>query len=92
MLSTPARLGDNLLAKGIFGTLIAFSETVIILLLIRALGTAPVLVLFTVLLGAVLVTAVAMVAGSTGKDLMGTMLLGILILIPLAIPALAHWC
>ena len=34
-------------------------------------------------------TGVAMIAGSAGKDLVGTMLLGMIFLIPLTIPAFA---
>ena len=87
ILSTPARIGDILLAKGALGTFIAFSETAIILLLIQAYGPAPLIVLAAVFLGAIMVTGVAMIAGSAGRELMGTMLLGMLFLIPLAIPA-----
>ena len=87
ILSTPARVGDILLAKATLGTFIAFTETTLILLLIRGLGPSPLIVLVTVFLGAIMVTAVAMIAGSAGKELMGTMLLGIIVLLPLAIPA-----
>ena len=87
ILSTPARIGDILVAKSALGTFIAFSETAIILLLIQAYGPTPLIVLVTVFLGAIMVTGVAMIAGSAGRELMGTMLLGIMFLIPLAIPA-----
>ena len=87
LLSTPARVGDILTAKTILGTGIAFSEAMIITLLIQGFGSTPGVVIVALLLGAVLVTGVAMIAGSAGKELMGTMLLGILILIPMAIPA-----
>ncbi len=89
MLSTPARLGDILIAKLLLGTLIAFSEAVIILLLIQGFGAAPAIVLVAILLGAMLVTGVAMIAGSAGRDLIATMLLGLLFLIPMGIPAFA---
>ena len=86
LLSTPARVGDILTAKIILGTCIAFSEALIITILIRGLGSTPGVVVVALLLGAVLVTGVAMIAGSAGKDLMVTMLLGIIILMPMAIP------
>ena len=89
ILSTPARLSDIILAKLILGTLIAFSEAAVILALIRGFGASPGIVALAVLLGAVMVTGVAMIAGSAGRDLIGTMLLGIVFLIPLAIPAFA---
>lgn len=87
LLSTPARVGDILTAKIIVGTGVAFSEAMIITLLIQGFGSTPGVVVVALLLGAILVTGVAMISGSAGKELMTTMLLGILVLIPLAIPA-----
>ena len=89
VLSTPARLGDMLAAKGIIGTLLAFSESSLVLLLIRGFGPAPGIVLIAIFLGSVMVTGVAMISGSAGKDLVSTMLLGMVFLIPLCIPAFA---
>lgn len=89
LLSTPARVGDILTAKIILGTGVAFSEAMIITFLIQGFGASPGVVIVALLLGAVLVTGIAMIAGSAGKDLMSTMLLGMLILIPLAIPGFA---
>lgn len=89
LLVTSARVSDVLLSKSVLGTLIAFSEAVIVMVLIRGFGPAPGLVLVALLLGATLVTGVAMIAGSAGKDLVGTMLVAMFMLIPLIIPALA---
>ena len=89
LLSTPARVSDVLLSKGGLGTLFAFGEAALVLLLVRGYGSAPEIVLVALLLGAILVTGVAMIAGSAGKDLISTMLLGMLILIPLTVPAIA---
>ena len=89
LLSTPARVGDILTAKILVGAGVAFSEAMIITFLIQGFGSAPGIVILALLLGALLVTGVAMVAGSAGKDLMGTMLLGLLMLIPMAIPGFA---
>lgn len=86
ILSTPARVGNIVIAKIVLGTLIAFGEAVIVMIIIRAFGSSPGIVLTALFLGAVMVTGVAMIAGSAGRDLMGTMLLGILFLLPLAIP------
>jgi ABC-2 type transport system permease protein len=89
ILATPARIGDVLTAKVVVGTLVAFSEAAIVMVLINGYGESPVIVLVTIFIGAVLITAVAMLAGSMGKDLMGTMLFGLLFLIPLCIPTFA---
>ena len=87
LLSTPARVGDILAAKIVLGTVVAFSEAMIIALLIQAMGASPGIVIVALLLGAILVTGVAMIAGSAGKELMSTMIIGMAMLIPLAIPA-----
>jgi len=89
VLATPARLSDILAAKGMIGTMLAFSESAIVLLLIRGFGPAPGIVLVAIFLGAILVTGVAMISGSAGKDLVSTMLLGMIFLVPLCIPAFA---
>lgn len=89
ILATPARIFDVLSAKIIVGTGVAFSEAIIILLLVRGFGPSPLIVLVALLLGAVMVTGVAMIAGSAGRDLVGTMFNGMLMLIPMAIPAFA---
>ena len=89
LLSTPARIGDILAAKIILGASIAFSEAMLITLLIGGFGSSPGIVVVALILGAILVTGIAMIAGSAGKDMMATMLLSILVLIPLAIPGFA---
>ncbi len=87
ILVTPARVSDVLFSKGVIGTFVAFSEAAIVLLIIRGFGTSPGVVTVALLLGAVLVTSIAMIAGAAGRDLFGTMVLGIIMLIPLAIPS-----
>ncbi len=87
LLASPARLSDILGAKWIIGTFVAFTEAVAVLLLVRGFGPSPGIVLVTLFLGAIIVTGVAMIAGSAGKDLIATMLLGMVFLIPLTIPA-----
>jgi ABC-2 type transport system permease protein len=89
VLATPARLSDLLAAKGVIGTLLAFTEAALVLLLIRGFGPAPGIVLLAIFLGAIMVTGVAMISGSAGKDLVATMLFGMIFLIPLTIPAFA---
>ena len=87
ILVTPARISDVLASKGVVGSLVAFSEAAIVLFIIRGFGPSPGIVAVALLLGAMLVTSIAMVAGAAGRDLFGTMILGIIMLIPLAIPS-----
>jgi len=89
VLATPASAGQFITAKMLFGTGLAFSEAVIIGLLIGAFGTSPVMILAALLLGALVVTGLGLLAGSFGRDFMDTLILGMLIMIPLMIPAVA---
>ena len=58
-------------------------------ILIGAFGTSPVLILVALFLGAVLVTGLGLLAGSFGRDFTDTLILGMLIMIPLMVPAIA---
>lgn len=89
VLVTPARVVDVLTAKIIIGTLLAFVQAVVLLLAVNALDKNPLLLLSFILLGAVMVTGIAMITGAAGKDFMSTLFLGILFMLLLAIPAFA---
>jgi len=89
VLATSTRISHVLGAKLLIGTFIAFSEGAVVMLLIRGFGVSPGIVLTSLLFGALLVSGIAMIAGSAGKSLVGTMLISILFLIPLAVPAFA---
>lgn len=86
---TPARISDFLAAKGIVGTLLAFTEAALLMLLIGSYGHQPLITLTAILLGAVLVTGVGLIAGSSGKDFIGMIFYSMLFIIPLMIPAFA---
>ncbi|MEN8234688.1 MAG: ABC transporter permease [Actinomycetota bacterium] len=87
VLATPVRIVDFLAAKGIFGVGLAFSEVALLGLLIGAFAVNAPAVLVILLLGAVVVTGFGMIAGSYGRDFMGTLLVSMLFMIPLMIPA-----
>jgi ABC-2 type transport system permease protein len=87
VLATPVRIVDFLAAKGIFGVLLAFSEVVLLGVLIGAFAVNAPAVVVILLLGAVLVTGFGMIAGSYGRDFMGTLMVSMLFMIPLMIPA-----
>jgi ABC-2 type transport system permease protein len=89
LLVTPARTADVLAAKGVMGTLLAFSQAFILLLVTRSLDQNVLVLLAAVLLGALLVSGVAMFTGAAGKDFMGTLFYGMLFLIPMMVPAFA---
>ncbi len=87
LLVTPASLTDVLAAKSVLGTSLAFSEAVLMLALTRSFGAGWSVLLAAALLGAVIVTGMALISGAAGKDFMGTLFLSMVLLVPLAIPA-----
>lgn len=87
--TTPARVSDFLTAKTIFGTLLAFSQALILMIAIRSLGYSPVILIIALLFGAALVTGVGMFVGSVGKDYVGVIFWSILFLVPFLVPAMA---
>jgi len=89
VLATPARLSDFLAAKATMGTVLAFVEAMLLVLLIGVLGTSPAVLIISLLLGALLVTGFGLIAGSSGKDFIGIVFWSMLFMIPLAIPSFA---
>jgi ABC-2 type transport system permease protein len=90
VLSTPARASDLLLAKAIFGTLLASGQALLVLAAVGAFTTSNWHVLLvTVLIGGMLFSGCAMVAGAAGKDFMGTLFLSMVFILPMAVPSFA---
>lgn len=89
LLVTPARVSDVLAAKAITGAVLAVSQVLVFLLASRSFGDDWLLVTVLMLIGAVMMSAVGMIAGSAGRDFMSTMFFGIVLITPLMIPAIA---
>jgi len=90
VLVTPAKIGDFLASKTVFGTFTALTQALIVLLLVGGLTADNwSLVLTTIFIGAVMVTAVAMIVGAAGKDFMGQMFYSMAFMVPMLIPAFA---
>jgi len=73
----------------LLGTGLAFTEVSLLMLAIQSFNHQPFLLLLILLLGAVLVTGIGLLAGSSGRDFMGVVLWNALFFIPLVIPAIA---
>lgn len=86
---SPARVTDFLTAKALFGTLLAFGQTALLLGVIKGFETRPDILIVSLLFGSVLVTGIGLLAGSIGKDFVGIIFWSMLFLIPLIIPAFA---
>ncbi len=89
ILMTPATISDVIIAKGIVGTFLAFSEAVILAALLQVLGTNTAFVLITLLLGALMVTGIAFVIATFSKDIISVTGYAMLAMIFLIIPAIA---
>jgi ABC-2 type transport system permease protein len=87
ILVTPARVTDVLAAKATLGTLLAFGQAMLLLLATGSAGRGLGLLTVALLLGAILVTGMALIAGSTGRDFVGIVFWSVLFMVPLAIPA-----
>lgn len=89
VLVTPTRTADFLMAKGLFGTALAFVEATLVMLLIGSFARQPLILLTALLLGAVLVTGCGLIAGASGQDFIGMVFYSMIFMIPLLIPAVA---
>lgn len=87
LLVTPLTLRDLFTAKGIFGTGFAFIQAMLLMLITGGFRTQPLLIAVALLLGAVMVTGVAFLIASVGKDLLSIMGWGILAMLLLALPS-----
>ncbi len=87
VLVTPAKIGDFLISKTVFGTMLALTQGLIVAVFVGALTPESWSVVLTaIFLGAVMFTAVAMVTGAAGKDFMGQLFYNMLFIVPLLIP------
>ncbi len=88
LLITPVSVLDLFLSKGLFGVGLAFSQIVLLMLLTGGLRNEPLLMLVTLLLGAILVTGIGFLVASMAGDMMSVLAWGMLAIVVLAIPAL----
>ena len=87
LLVTPMSVKELFIAKGITGTGIAFVQAVLFMVLVGGMNQQPLIVLITLLLGAVLVTGIAFIIGSLSKDFMSVLGWGILAFILMILPS-----
>jgi ABC-2 type transport system permease protein len=89
ILITPAKASDVIVAKGVVGTLLGFSEAVVLALLLQVLKGDIAIILVTLLLGAMMVTGLAFIIGAFSKDLMSMAGYAVLAILLLIVPAIA---
>ena len=89
ILVTPAAMGDFLAAKCLTGVILATLQAFVFLFATGSFGGNLIPVSLLILSGALMASAVGMLSGAGGRDFMGTMFFGVLLLIPMMIPAIA---
>jgi len=89
LLVTPMTVRDLFTAKGILGTLLAFSQALLLLAVVGGMNARPLIIATALLLGAVLVTGVAFLMASLSKDFLSVTAWGVPALVILSIPAVA---
>ena len=87
LLVTPVTVKELFTAKGITGVSLAFVQAALFMAIIGGMSRQPLIILATLLLGAVLVTGVGFIIAALGKGFMSVMAWGMVILIILFIPA-----
>ncbi|HRQ37903.1 MAG TPA: ABC transporter permease [Chloroflexota bacterium] len=87
LLVTPLTIPGLFTGKGIMGVGLAFTQVTLLMLVTRSLGSGPLLLLFTLLLGSMLVTGLGFLIASVARDLMGVMSWGMLAIVIFTIPA-----
>ncbi|MEE8373133.1 MAG: ABC transporter permease [Dehalococcoidia bacterium] len=87
LLATPMRIRELFTAKAIVGVLLAFSQVLLLMVVVGGMSTQPVIIAIALLLGAVLVTGVGFLIASLGKDFMSVAAWGTPSMIVLSIPA-----
>ena len=89
LLITPVTIKDIFAAKGLAGISLAFLQAIIFMAVVGGLNMQPLIIILTLLLGAILVTGIGFLLASISKDFMSVMGWGIPVLIIMIIPALS---
>ncbi len=87
LMVTPMSIKEFFIGKGIVGISLAFGQAVLLMLIIGGLNQQPLIILTTLMLGAIMVTGIGFFIGSYSKDFMSVLAWGMVALIPLFIPS-----
>jgi len=87
LLTTPMNVVDLFVGKGMTGVSIAFSQTVLLMIVTGSLTQNILLIITSLLLGAMMVTGLAFFIASISKDMLSVVAWGTLLLMILCIPA-----
>lgn len=86
LITTPMKVIDLFVGKGITGVFLAFSQTVLLMIITGSLTQNTLLIIITLLLGSAIVTGLAFFIASISKDLMSVVAWGSLSMVILLLP------
>ncbi|MBA7708310.1 hypothetical protein ES703_117204 [subsurface metagenome] len=87
LLTTPMKVTDLFVGKGVTGVFLAFSPAVLLMIITGSLSQNVSLIVTSLLLGSIMVTGLAFFIASISKDMMSVIAWGTLLMIVLFIPA-----
>ena len=87
LLTTPMKVTDLFVGKGVTGVFLAFSPAVLLMIITGSLTQNVSLIITSLLLGSIMVTGLAFFIASISKDMMSVIAWGTLLMIVLFIPA-----
>jgi len=87
LLTTPMKVMDLFVGKGITGVFLAFSQVLLLMIITGSLTQNILLIITSLLLGSIMVTGLAFFIASISKDMMSVVAWGTLSMIVLFIPA-----
>ena len=88
LLVTPMGVREVLFSKGITSVLMTFTQSTLLMLIIGGFRHRPMIIIVTLLLGALLVTGIGFLMGAISKDFLSVIGSGIPAIILLSIPAM----
>ncbi len=87
LLVTPVTVRGFFVSKGITGISLAFGQAALFMAIVGGMNQQPLIIIATLLLGAVLVTGIGFIIAALSKDFMSVLAWGMVALIPLFIPS-----
>ncbi len=89
LMVSPMRLIDLFAAKGALGVMLAFGQASLLMLVTGGLNHQPLLMLTTLLIGAVLVTSIGFLLASIAREFLEIAAWGVLLFIILSLPSIS---
>lgn len=87
VMMAPVTVWELFISKAVMGVSLALTESIFVMLIMGGFNHQPLIILLVLFFGSVLVTGLAFIVGSLGKDFMSVMAWGMLFFMILIIPA-----